>query len=298
MRRFIRSSFFILWAMLLLPGLAVSATPAYTQGLLWKIQPNQGQSNQSAASYLLGTIHVDDERVTKFPLALESVLQQVDSVTLEMQMDSATLAQASMAMFITEGPDLKERVGEALFTRAAQKMALRGVPEMMVLRMKPWAVSTALSLPIPTTGVFMDKRIHSIALEQGKKVIGLETAEEQIAVFDTLTEAEQIVLLKETLDNYAQVPHMLESMIKAYIQRDLAQLERLNQEYMPKGSEQLMQRFMRHLVDERNVRMVKRMQGQLKRGNSLIAVGALHLPGEHGILNLLAQQGYKISVVY
>ena len=56
--------------------------------------------------------------------------------------------------------------------------------------------------------------------------------------------------------------------------------------------------LVRELLDERNARMVERMAPRLTEGDAFIAVGALHLPGERGILNLLAERGYRIFRVY
>jgi uncharacterized protein YbaP (TraB family) len=56
--------------------------------------------------------------------------------------------------------------------------------------------------------------------------------------------------------------------------------------------------FLRRLIDDRNVQMVERMLPRLQRGSTFIAIGALHLPGEKGILQLLAEKGYTVSVVY
>ena len=56
--------------------------------------------------------------------------------------------------------------------------------------------------------------------------------------------------------------------------------------------------FLRRLIDDRNVHMIERMLPRLKQGAAFIAIGALHLPGEKGILQLLTERGYTVSVVY
>ena len=67
---------------------------------------------------------------------------------------------------------------------------------------------------------------------------------------------------------------------------------------MAADDDELGRRFMRRAVDERNLRMVERMASRLAEGDAFIAVGSLHLPGEHGLLNLLAQRGYRVTRVY
>jgi uncharacterized protein YbaP (TraB family) len=60
----------------------------------------------------------------------------------------------------------------------------------------------------------------------------------------------------------------------------------------------IIDRFIDELVIKRNKRMAERMQKVLKKGNAFIAIGALHLPGEMGVLRLLEKQGYRVSMVY
>jgi hypothetical protein len=86
-------------------------------------------------------------------------------------------------------------------------------------------------------------------------------------------------------------------MLDAYLDRDLEGLVLLQQQYMYADSD-IDDRFMLELVDKRNLRMVRRMQDVLAQGNAFIAIGALHLPGENGVLHLLEQQGFTVTPVY
>ena len=86
---------------------------------------------------------------------------------------------------------------------------------------KPWAVVTLLSLPPSEKGEFLDLVLYKAAVEARKEVKGLETMEEQLAVFDDLSEADQIALLRETLDSRDQMPAMFEDLIQAYLAQDL-----------------------------------------------------------------------------
>ena len=95
-----------------------------------------------------------------------------------------------------------------------------------------------------------------------------------------------------------EFPDLYEQILAAYLERDLAAIMRLNEESQAKGDRELEEHLGRALIDDRNVRMVERMQPQLRRGRAFIAVGALHLPGEAGILQLLAKRGYTVTPVY
>jgi uncharacterized protein YbaP (TraB family) len=109
---------------------------------------------------------------------------------------------------------------------------------------------------------------------------------------------EQIALLRETIENYAKMSKMLEELTQAYLSRDLQRMVELNADFLRQGDQRLSKKLMQRLIYDRNARMVKRMVPQLKQGNAFIAVGALHLAEDKGILNLLREKGYHISVVY
>jgi uncharacterized protein YbaP (TraB family) len=74
-----------------------------------------------------------------------------------------------------------------------------------------------------------------------------------------------------------------------------------SEKYLQNGNhrhQELFDTFYKRLVDDRNLLMVKRMEKHVQQGNSFIAVGALHLPGEKGLLKLLEKKGYNVSTVY
>jgi uncharacterized protein YbaP (TraB family) len=62
--------------------------------------------------------------------------------------------------------------------------------------------------------------------------------------------------------------------------------------------QRIIDKFMGYIVDQRNLTMLERMKSRLKEGNAFIAVGALHLPGERGLLKLLEQEGFKVTAIY
>ena len=164
--------------------------------------------------------------------------------------------------------------------------------------MKPWAVATTISLPKPRTGQFLDLMLFQQAMAAGKPVYGLETAQEQMSVLDEMPESEQIAMLDEAIEQFDNLPKIFQRFVDAYLSRDLRQLQNLNDEFMAESDPNVAQRFEKNLVVKRNHLMAKRMQARLKEGNAFIAVGALHLPGNEGILKLLSERGYKVRSVY
>jgi len=286
----------IKWAtfvVLLLVSAVVCAAEDFTQGLLWKVE-----KNNTKPSYILGTMHSEDPRIISVPRPIKKALDSTSSFTMEVILDTQVALESLSMMMLEEGKSLKSILGKKLYSQAATLMADYGMPEMVVDRLKPWAVFVTLSTPKSKTGLFLDKVLYDDAIRNGKPVHGLETAKEQLAIFNDMPVREQIALLKDTIKNHAKLPGIFEEMTRIYLARDLAGLVAFNEKHMKDGDAQVTKKLMKRLIVDRNIRMVNRMAKQLKQGNSFIAVGALHLPGEKGILNLLQDEGYQVSVVY
>ena len=135
------------------------------------------------------------------------------------------------------------------------------------------------------------------ATRRGKPTYGLETMQEQIAVFNSMSLDDQIVLLRDTVQNYHLAHSAMEDLTQAYLKRDLKALLALSEKFKPQDA-RVYNAMMDRLLTQRNINMAERMQTRLKEGNAFVAVGALHLPGDSGLLRLLANSGYRITRVY
>jgi uncharacterized protein YbaP (TraB family) len=144
----------------------------------------------------------------------------------------------------------------------------------------------------------LDLLLQRRAAAQRMVIFGLENASEQISPFDDLPVTDQIAFLDATMVENARIDWWWSTMKEAYLGRDVGALYQLMSEDRMADNHELMQLFKERMIDQRNERMVQRMAYGLAKGKAFIAVGALHLPGERGVLNLLAQQGYAITRVY
>lgn len=131
-----------------------------------------------------------------------------------------------------------------------------------------------------------------------KAVHGLETIEEQFGLFEELPIESQRRLLESVVEFYPQMEAFTARMKQAYLDRDVAAIFALSQEASAGGDEVLMRWFEDKVMTERNHRMVERLRPRLAEGGAFVAVGALHLPGEEGILRLLERQGYRVTRLY
>ena len=264
-----------------------------SHGLLWEISKPGIEP-----AYLFGTIHSEDPEVLQLPQPVQQAIDRSHTVVLEMLLDTEAMMYSSTAMLMMDGRLLSDITGKALFRQAASAIRSRDIPEVVLERMKPWAAAVILSMPASETGLVLDMMLYQSALQQGKSVHGLETVQEQLNVFEALPEKNQVLLLQDAVDNFSGLDAMHSELLDAYKQRDLAGLMALNEASMHTGDQSLAAEFQQHLVVDRNHRMSERMQVYLRQGQVFIAVGALHLPGEEGLLNLLEQQGFTVRRLY
>jgi uncharacterized protein YbaP (TraB family) len=283
-----------LFALLCAWGVAGAAPDSrYERGLLWKIE-----RPGVAASYLFGTIHSDDPAATQLASPVQQAFDRSATVILEVSLDAQTLQSLTDSLLIADGASLESILGESLYQRAVAAMSQQGVPESVVERMKPWAVAVTLMMPPAHSGVVLDQLLYEDAVAAGKQVEGLETVGEQMDLFEGLPRQDQITLLQDTLDHLPEIGRELMELLQAWRERDLERLMEINRQYMQYGDPRLAESFNRRVIVERNQRMADRLQRHLQKGRCFIGVGALHLPGEQGLLNLLAQRGYTVSAVY
>jgi uncharacterized protein YbaP (TraB family) len=265
----------------------------FDTGLLFKVDKEGGDP-----SFLFGTMHSEDPRVTRLPPAVRQAFDDAERFAMEVLMDEATLMESMAALRLTDGRDLEDIIGPSLYRQAMGAAGKLGYPVTVCRRFKPWALVTLLSIPAPSSGDYLDIVLYQQALEQGKQVIGLETVQEQLAPFDSLSDEEQTLLLQATLEGLDELPALYEELLSAYVRRDLAALVELNNTHLDASDSELGRRLNKGVIEDRNQRMAQRLLPVLKEGSAFVALGALHLPGKDGVLNLLQGQGYRIKRVY
>ena len=274
---------------------AQATAGAFDKGLLWRLE-----KPGVAPSYLFGTIHLADKRVTSLPDVVRQQFDAARSFTMEVSPDQSNIALLAARMVYTDGRDLAGVVGEDLFKKIVPLTTDIGLPAEMARLFKPWAMVLLLQMPRQQAQEVLDFMLQRMAAQQGKALNYLESVDEQVAAFETMSEAEQIALLKHAVATYPELKTQKEKLVQAYLQRDLALMWQIGEAEIAQRPDlkPLKQVFDQRLLYDRNTRMVERMQLQLKSGGAFVAVGALHLYGEKGLLSLLARDGYRVSRVY
>ena len=276
-----------------------STEMAYGQGLLWQID-----GAGPAPSYLFGTMHSADEEVTDLAPPIVEAFARSQSLSLEVIMTQEARMSLSFAMMLSDGRTLEQVVGPELFERAVTAGRPYGFAQEHLRLFKPWAIMTLLSLPPSEVKrqaageMALDHRLQEAAEHRGLALHSLEEIDEQISLFNDMPEADQVAMLDATIEQSDQVELMFEKMRGAYLDQDPARIFELMQAQQTGYDPALVETFTARFLDARNDRMVERMQPQLAEGGAFIAVGALHLPGESGILKQLESRGFQLTRLY
>ena len=268
----------------------------HPKGLLWKIE-----KPDISPSYVYGTMHVSHEDVVNLAEPVEQAFVNTERFVMEVLLNFQAVGVITSRSFFNDGRNLKTVMQPEDFAKLSQFMTSRfGMTEEVFVNMRPWLLFTMLMMPPEEWGrdsSALDMILYRRAAMRKIPLLGLETADEQLDVLESLSLEEQIWMLNKTIAEYDEITKQFPVMLEAYINRDLAGLVRIQQQSMDDETE-VDDRFLEQLVDMRNHRMVERMQNALLQGNAFIAIGALHLPGEKGVLHLLEQKGYKVTVIY
>jgi len=260
------------------------------QGLVYRVDRDGGPQ-----SFLVGTMHTEDQRVTGLLEHFGPVIESVDVVVVEVVPDALTLLAVGAATLLPVDQSLRGLVGEAQFGALAKAASHLGLSVDVLDRLKPWAAAVTLGMPVSRTGRFLDMEIYLRALELRKQVIGLETAAEQLAVFDQMSMELQLALLEEVVKNAHQMPKQLEELTTVYLQGDLKRIDQVARSQYESMPEPIAQWFDEQLLDNRNARMLARLPALLDTTGVLVAVGAMHLAGDSGLVAGLRRLGYRVE---
>jgi uncharacterized protein len=282
-----------LTALGLLGGLTLAAA-AHAASPVWAIK---GPHN---TVYLAGSVHLLPAKDAALPAGFERAY--ADSRRLVMELDLAKTDPLVIAGWLTQhgalpqGSTLKSVIGETRYTRVAAAAAELGLSAQMLDGQAPWVVGLELAdLQYvhqgfdPTQGV--EEQLLRRAAADGKETGGLETLDEELGGLESLSRENQIKLLDQTLDDLKEPPEELNEVVDAWRAGDAGKLAQLlSQEY--DGFPALYQ----PLVTARNQHWLPQIEQLVKNGqNCLVVVGALHLVGEGGLLQLLRKDGYTAT---
>lgn len=248
--------------------------------------------------WLLGSIHAGKPSLYPLPDPVERAWQQSRALVMEVDMTHISQEQWQEMGAITrlvDGKTLKDHLPIDLYRRTLIAAGQNGLNESMLAPLRPWfAAITLTQAALERTGYRgeygVDQHFAKRANDGGKPIVGLETLLEQLGYLASVGD-NQTLMLESTLDELPDIQQGFDAVMTAWQNGDQDTLINLLREEMapPKLQAWLEQT----LLAERNRNWVKKWPSL--PNESFIVVGALHLYGEHGLLALLEQQGWRIT---
>ena len=288
---------------------ALFALVAFTANaqLLFRISGN----GLAAPSYIVGTYHIVDDTFVDSIAGIRQALadcQQVYTEVLKGDMTSADSLAFKKAQLLPKGMTIDKLLSSEEMSRLnAYVKRIIGTdlnnPRLASFcHLTPTALSINLSVLIfakkygrlMKSGTMIDDFFTKEAMKQGKSVGGLETMAFQLTLLYGDTMEEQKEALMCMVDNGEIIEKMEEDIAQAYLSRDLNSLKEILDRKMAicSSSEETTK-----MLDNRNADWLTKMPGIMKEKSTLFAVGAGHLLGEKGVLNLLRLKGYTVEPV-
>jgi hypothetical protein len=284
---------------------AAAAATENSNALLWKIE-----KPGSRTSYLFGTMHLTDERVTRLSPAIAAAFASARRVVLEIDDFSPVklmglLLRSRQLVMFTDGRRLDQLLSPEEFKRASEIMGRSGVPASVTGLFRPWVASMLMALSdcekrrVGDGLLALDAQLAKQAKERGILVAGLETLEMQFRAMASVPEADQVESLKASLRFSERIDDLIETMVQLYLTRQLGAIWPLQLALAEKVGvvPEAFASAERSLLTVRNLGMRDGALEHLAEGGAFIAVGALHLPGKQGLVTLLRESGYTLSAV-
>ena len=168
--------------------ISFQSAQASDNGLLWKIEAPSGKT-----SYLLGTIHTDDQRVTEFSPKIIEAFNQTEVFMME------TLPPRDPSIFMLKQGTVAELVTEKEFDQIRELADFHSMHIEAAMRMKPWLLAVIFDLPKPKSLFSMDELLLAKSEEKLKTIKGLEKTSEHFSVLDSISIDDQMVMLRAVL---------------------------------------------------------------------------------------------------
>ena len=290
---------------------AEAARVPYPNGIIWRAERGE------QVIHLVGTMHFADPRHQSTLDQVRPLIDRSAAIFLELadgdeQRLNDRISREPGVAFIIEGPTLPDLLSEAEWQKLQSSMADRGVPGFMAAKMQPWMAMLTLGM---SKCVFqqtlegkrgLDDMIMNYAGEIGNPARGLEPYDTVLDLFSVYSEAELLEFLRLflTMDNF-DPDDQNATMAEAYFREEIRLLWQFGiqqsldqpQGYTPAEIHAEYAKLEEALIGKRNRNWMPLILEAAKTGEVFVAAGALHMPGDQGVLQLLENEGFTVTAV-
>ena len=253
-------------------------------------------------NYLVGSMHLGDEKIEKFNSIVLEAYNDSDALAVEVD---TTDAKIDEKMFlISDNKTLDDYISESLKEKLEQfSQNHLFFPYEQYKKYIPGFIIDVISLlPYIENGMLnegVDSYFLKLAHNENKEIISIETLESQLAFFTDYSDELYIKMLEENIDNYDKLKELSMELYKVYLTGDPEKIVNiLNEEQTEENMTEEEIIYNNAMLQDRNVVMANAIESYLKNDkNVFVVVGAAHVVGKSGIIDILDNKGYKISLI-
>jgi uncharacterized protein YbaP (TraB family) len=261
--------------------------------LLWEISGN-GLTNPS---YLFGTMHILCAEDAQLSENLKKIIRETDLIYFEIDMDNMMeMLGALKYLRMNNNKKLSDLLTPDEYNRVKNYFQKNKspMPFAMMESFKPFFISSLISEQKMSCEVKegMEQAIIKESKQYKKEIKGLESVAFQASVFDSIPYEQQAKELVKSIDSIDKNSELAAELVSVYKQQDLKKIEELTNR-----EDGGISAFMDLLLYNRNADWAGKMNGIMQSKNVLFAVGAAHLPGEKGVINLLRKKGFSVKPI-
>jgi uncharacterized protein YbaP (TraB family) len=277
-----------------------SAGQSNNNTLLWRISGK----NLTKPSYLFGTMHMICANDIELSDTMRNAIKNADKIYLELDMDDMFQMLGAMShMTMRDDTTLADLLSQDEYKKVKNYFELHNsgmgalMPFSMLEKFKPMLVESMIMEQSPKCEnmIVMEQLVMDEAKQNDKEIKGLETMDYQLSIFDSIPyklQAKQLVKMVDNAGKDSADDQELEALTDAYRNQQLDKLDE-----MTRKEDMGIQNFTEILLYNRNANWAHKLEGLMAKNSLVIAVGAGHLPGDRGVINLLRKAGYKVEPV-
>ena len=271
----------------------------FTEGIFWKIE-----KDGEYVGHIFGTLHMNDQRIAKLHDKVNKVLDESKSFAMEAfpsdhywnPYQGGQLIKHDMVL--PRGESLEDIVGKETFIKIQKVLVDKlGMQPELVKTLRSWAAMRSFAIRAESNDIILDYALLERAAQQRKELFQVESIEEFIVTLQEMPMDAQVALLKFTVASYDDMHGIIDDMLDAYLEEDLQAMYEISTRFIPNKpeNEQWRKIYLKHVVEIRNIVMEHYMRKPMRLRDTFIAVGALHLYGEKGVLALMEKDGYTVT---
>jgi len=259
-------------------------------------------SDDDSNIYIFGTVHILPPALAWRTDEINTAFESADTIWFEAPASDPSL-QGEMLLLIQEyglnapGNPLSVQISENANAKLTELAAETGIPAIILEPMRPWFASVTISLAyIQSQGYQPESGVESIlwpeANESTKELAYFETLEEQVRFFADLPPDIEAAFFEQTLEEFDGAADQLDELVAAWAAGDIATID----EIMNGDARDTSPEVYEVLIVERNRKWIETIKEVLDgTGTHFIAVGAGHLAGTEGVVELLRAEGLMVT---